>query len=59
MNLKDISLEINELLEKRRQELQLTFVEEKHIYFMKDVDGKVNEPPAQIAAIGVNVGTVG
>ena len=41
MNLKDISLEINELLEKRRQELQLTFVEEKHIYFMKDVDGKV------------------
>jgi hypothetical protein len=41
MNLKDISLEINDLLEKRRQELQLTFVEEKHIYFMKDVDGKV------------------
>ena len=41
MNLKDISLEINDLLEKRRQELDLTFVEEKHIYFMKDLDGKV------------------
>ncbi len=41
MNLKDISLEINDLLEKRRQELQLTFVEEKHIYFMKDVDGEL------------------
>jgi hypothetical protein len=41
MNLKDISLEINDLLEKRRQELELTFVEDKHIYFMKDVDGKI------------------
>ena len=41
MNLKDISLEINDLLEKRRQDLQLTFVEEKHIYFMKDVDGEI------------------
>ena len=40
-NLEEISLEIKELLEKRRQELDLTFVEEKHIYFMKDVDGKV------------------
>jgi hypothetical protein len=41
MNLKDIALEINDLLEKRRQELQLKFVEEKHIYFMKDIDGKI------------------
>ena len=41
MNLKDISLEIRELLEKRRQELELTFVEEEHIYYMKDVDGIV------------------
>ena len=40
-NLEEISLEIKELLEKRRQELELTFVEEKHIYFMKDIDGKV------------------
>ena len=40
-NLEEISLEIKELLEKRRQELDLTFVEEKHIYFMKDIDGKV------------------
>ena len=41
MNLKDISLEINDLLEKKRNELELNFVEEKHIYFMKDIDGKV------------------
>jgi hypothetical protein len=41
MNLKEISLEIKELLEKRREELQLTFVEEKHIYYMKDVNGEI------------------
>ena len=31
MNLNDISLEIKDLLEKRRQELELTFIEEEHI----------------------------
>lgn len=41
MNLNEISLEIKDLLEKRRLELGLTFVEEKHIYFMKGLDGKV------------------
>jgi hypothetical protein len=41
MNLKDISLEINDLLEKRRKELELTFIEEEHIYYMKDLDGKI------------------
>ncbi len=40
-NLEEISLEIKELLDKRRKELELTFVEEKHIYFMKDLDGNV------------------
>lgn len=41
MNLKDVALEINDLLEKRRKDLELKFIEEKHIYFMKDIDGKV------------------
>jgi hypothetical protein len=40
-NLEEVSLEIKDLLEKRRQNLELTFVEEKHIYFMKDNDGKL------------------
>lgn len=40
-NLKEISLEIKDILEKRRQELELNFIEEKHIYLMKDVDGVV------------------
>lgn len=39
--LNEISNEIKELLENRRQELELKFVEEKHIYFMKDLDGKL------------------
>ena len=40
-NLEEVSLEIKDLLEKRRQDLELTFIEEKHIYFMKDNDGKL------------------
>jgi hypothetical protein len=41
MDLHLIAEEIRDLLEKRRQELELTFVEEEHIYYMKDVDGIV------------------
>jgi hypothetical protein len=41
MNLQEISLEIRELLEQKRKELELTFVEEQHIYYMKDLDGVV------------------
>ena len=41
MNLQEIAIEINELLESRRKELDLTFVEEEHIYYMKDLDGQV------------------
>lgn len=39
MDLKAISIEINELLEQRRKELDLTFVEEDHVYYMRDLDG--------------------
>lgn len=39
MDLKEIAKEINELLEKRRKEIDLTFVEEDHIYYMRDIDG--------------------
>ena len=43
MNLNDISLEIKDLLEQRRKELELTFIEEEHIYYMKDLDGKIKK----------------
>ena len=35
--------EIRELLDKRRQELELTFVEDTHTYYMKDVGGVVRD----------------
>ena len=41
MDLKKIAQEIRETLEKRRQELELTFIEDEHIYYMKDLDGEI------------------
>jgi len=41
--LKNVATEILGILEKRRQELELTFVEETHTYYMKDVDGVVKD----------------
>jgi len=41
MNLHEIAHEIRESVEKRRQELELTFVEEDHVYYMKDISGKI------------------
>lgn len=43
MDLKIISSEIKDLLQQKRDELQLTFIEDKHIYYMKDIDGKVKK----------------
>jgi hypothetical protein len=43
MNLVEIAKEINELLETRRQQLDLTFVEEEHIYYMRDTDGTLRK----------------
>lgn len=39
MDLSIISKEIRDLLEQRRKELELSFVEKEHIYYMKDTDG--------------------
>ena len=39
-DLKKVALEIRSILDKKREELGLTFIEENHIYFMKDKDGK-------------------
>jgi hypothetical protein len=41
MDLKQISDEIKEVISNRQKELQLTFVEDKHIYYMVDTDGKI------------------
>jgi hypothetical protein len=42
-DLNEVAKEIRDLLEKRRQELDLTFVEDTHTYYMKDVDGVVRD----------------
>jgi hypothetical protein len=41
MNLQEIAKEIREILDKKREELQLTFEEEAHKYTMVDLDGKL------------------
>jgi hypothetical protein len=41
--LNEVAKEIRDLLEKRRLELDLTFVEDTHTYYMKDVDGVVRD----------------
>ena len=41
MDLQKAAVEIREILEDKRKELELTFIEDTHTYFMKDVDGVV------------------
>ena len=41
MDLKQIASEIRQILEDKRKELELTFVEDTHTYYMKDLDGNI------------------
>jgi len=41
MDLKEVSKEINEILEERRKSIRLSFVENKHIYYMMNNEGKI------------------
>ena len=41
MDLKKIASEIREILEEKRKEMELSFIEDTHTYFMKDTDGEV------------------
>lgn len=41
MDLKQIASEIRQILEDKRKELELTFVEDTHTYYMKDMDGNI------------------
>mgnify|MGYP000706520890 CR=1 FL=1 len=43
IDLNKVAKEIREILEKRRLELDLTFVEDTHTYYMKDLNGKVRD----------------
>jgi hypothetical protein len=41
MKLKNISDEIKEIVSKRQEELSLSFIEETHTYYMKNLQGKI------------------
>jgi hypothetical protein len=41
IDLEKIAQEMRDALEVKRQEMELTFIEEDHIYYMKDVDGVI------------------
>jgi len=41
MNLQEISQEIKEIIELKRQSIQLSFIEEDHVYFMMDKHGNL------------------
>jgi hypothetical protein len=42
MNLKQIASEIRQILEDKRKELELTFIEDTHTYYMKDLNGTLH-----------------
>ena len=41
MNLSKVAEEIREVVESKKKELSLNFIEEDHIYYMRDLDGRV------------------
>ena len=41
MDLKKIASEIRDILDEKRKEINLTFVEDTHTYYMKDLDGEI------------------
>lgn len=51
MDLKKISEEIKEIVAKRQVELELNFIEEDHIYYMKDLDGKIKNDYPSVSKI--------
>jgi hypothetical protein len=51
MNLNEAAKEIREILNKRRQEIELTFIEDEHVYYMKDNDGVVKNNYPSVSKI--------
>lgn len=50
-NLNEIVIEIREILEKKRQELELRFVEKSHTYYLKDENGKVRKDYPSVSKV--------
>ena len=47
----NVAQEIRDLLEIRRNELELTFVEDTHTYYMKDTDGVVKDTFPSVSSV--------
>jgi hypothetical protein len=51
MDLKNISEDIRNVLEIKRKEFDLTFIEDEHIYFMKDNDGTIKTDFPSVSSV--------
>ena len=51
LNLKEVSQEIRDALERKRNAIALSFVESKHIYYMRDLDGKITSKFPSVSKI--------
>jgi len=50
-DLNEIAKEIREILQKRRDELELTFVEDTHTYYMKDLKGEIKDDYPSVSKV--------
>ena len=51
IDLNEVAKEIRELLDKRREELELTFVEDTHTYYMKDETGVIRSDYPSVSKV--------
>ena len=51
MELNEVAKEIRDLLEKRREDLELTFVEDTHTYTMKNSKGELKSDWPSVSKI--------
>jgi len=51
MDLKEISEDIRNILVEKRKELRLSFLEDKHVYYMSDVSGKITSKWTSVTKI--------
>jgi hypothetical protein len=49
--LKRVAKEVNLILENKRKELSLSFIEDTHTYYMKDIDGIVKSNFPSVSSV--------
>lgn len=50
-DLKEIAKEIRDILDKRREEISLSFIEETHTYYIKDLDGNITSEFPSVSTV--------